>query len=602
MVGCFICWSNSGQDGGVGEEAYFRGRYFEVGYRMNRMKWSFGRGGRWFVAMVCAALLCGACDDYRAGRELACAEKIMETDPDSARVLLENMSARYLMSASTFARRSLLLGRVRDEQQKICWATNPLTTRQWLKAQAYLDRRGTPQEQAQIRLYTGRSQTDDGDYAAATDTYKKALLLATQIGDYALAGYLSSYLADLYRDRDLNELAIKKYLEAADFHKRTGNARSQALALRDIVYCYLGEGKMELALTTLRSADSIMRPTGDSIAIRALKSDYGVVYSDMKQYDLAEKYLLKNINPDDPWPTYIALSEVYINKKDFAKAREYAAKAETPKNYWSVCRLYYLIGKAEGNMEQALHYFELYHQAVDSIDTRQNRVNVYEVERRYDKSLLEGENMRLQVAILYRTLAVVGMGIAAAVVLWLLRRSKNRRIRRQREMLREKEQEIRGLMAQLRENENKLSTQREAEAEAYRKQKEQVEMLVKSLKEMKRQMLHETTVGKKIVRTVKQGALSGVRLSARDWETLEQVIRAIYPHAYEFFSERIYAEKSNVYRRLCLLSFFDTDTKVEAYLLDLTDDNAARQWRHRLRKILGMKGTVSIADFLRSRE
>ena len=213
---------------------------------MNRMEWSFGRGGRWFVAMVCAALLCGACDDYRAGRELACAEKIMETDPDSARVLLENMSARYLMSASTFARRSLLLGRVRDEQQKICWATNPLTTRQWLKAQAYFDRRGTPQEQAQIRLYTGRSQTDDGDYAAATDTYKKALSLATQISDYALAGYLSSYLADLYRDRDLNELALKKYLEAADFHKRTGNARSQALALRDIVYCYLGEGKTEL--------------------------------------------------------------------------------------------------------------------------------------------------------------------------------------------------------------------------------------------------------------------------------------------------------------------------------------------------------------------
>ena len=79
---------------------------------------------------------------------------------------------------------------------------------------------------------------------------------------------------------------------------------------------------------------------------------------------------------------------------------------------------------------------------------------------------------------------------------------------------------------------------------------------------------------------------------------LEEHVRLLYPSVYAFFQERIMAEKSEIYLRLCLLSFFDPDTKVEAFLLNLTDDNAARQWRFRLRKYLGIEGKQSIARFL----
>lgn len=527
-------------------------------------------------------------------------ETMMKEHPDSARAMLENMGAHHLMNEKSYAHWCMLLGRVRDEQQKAKRANNPLSTRQWLKAQAYYDRKGTPQERAEIRLYTGRSQKDDGDYDAAVDTYKDGLSLVAKSNDYSLAGYLSSYLADLYLQKELFDLALEKYNEAADFHARSGNRRSQALAQRDVAYCYLEEGLRAEALSTLQRADSIADLTGDSTVIHAISSDFGVVYCQMGRMDEAETHLITHINPKDPWPTYLALADVYIRKKEYAKAREYAEKALSESTKGDVLRLQYLIEKAEGNLAKAIDYLEQYKDYVDAHYAEQNRINVYEVEQRYDKSQLENENIRLQVAILYRTLAIVILSVCAAIGLLMFRRAKNRRIRRQQEALRQKENEIRFLTVQMNEMKSTLDERQESEASHYRAQKEKIEALEEALAEKKGQILQSSTVGKKVVRVIRQGAAAKVSLSARDWTALEGDIKSLYPQAYAFFTGKIKTGKSGAPWKLCLLSFFNSDTKVEAFLLGLTDDSAARQCRYRLRKDLGVDGSQSLGVFLQS--
>ena len=550
--------------------------------------------------MLIGMLFFNSCDSHRANREMKQIETMMKEHPDSARAMLENMGDQHLMNEKSYAHWCMLLGRVRDEQQKAKRANNPLSTRQWLKAQAYYDRKGTPRERAEIRLYTGRSQKDDGDYDAAVNTYKDGLSLVAKTDDYSLAGYLSSYLADLYLQKELFDLAIEKYNEAAGFHARSGNKRSQALALRDAAYCYYIEDRMTEALFTLQKADSIIGSTGDSTVIRAISADFGVFYGGMGMMDKAEMYLTTNINPNDPWPTYLALADVYIKKKEYAKAREYAEKAMSESTKGEVLRLHYLIEKSDGSLVKAIDYLEQYKDYVDAHYAEQNRINVYEVEQRYDKSQLENENIRLQVAILYRTLAIVVLSVCAAIGLLMFRRAKNRRIRRQQEALRQKENEIRFLTVQMNEMKSTLDERQESEASHYRAQKEKIEALEEALAEKKGQILRSSSVGKKIVRVIEQGAASKTTLSARDWSALEKDIRALYPCAYTFFTEKIGAEKWDTYQRHCLLSFFNTDTKVEAFLLGLTDDTTARQWRYRLRKALGVDGAQSLARFLRS--
>lgn len=551
----------------------------------------------WIEMFICVFFF-NSCDSHRANLEMEQIETTMEEHPDSARTMLENIGARHLMNEKSYAHWCMLLGRVRDKQQKIKHASDPLSTRQWLKAQAYYDRKGTPREQAEIRLYTGRSQKDDGDYNAAVATYKKGLSLIAKTDDYPLAGYLSSYLADLYLQKELFNLALEKYNEAAGFHARSGNRRSQALALRDAVYCYLGENRTSDAFSILQKADSIARLTNDSTVIHAISSDFGVVYCQMGRTDEAETYLITHINSEDPWPTYLALADVYIKKKEYGKAREYAEKAMSESTKGDVLRLQYLIEKAEGNPGKAIDYLEQYKAYIDSSYAEQNRINVYEVEQRYDKSQLENENIRLHIAILYRTLAIVVISICAAIGLLLFRRAKNRRIRRQQEALRQKENEIHLLTIQLNEMEKLRNECKESEVNYYREQREKIELLEKSLVTKKRQILQSSSVGKKIIRVMQQGAASKTSLSARDWTALEKDIRSLYPCACAFFMEKINTKKSDAFWKLCLLSFFDTDTKVEAFLLGLTDDNTARQCRHRLRKALGIDGTQSLASFL----
>lgn len=552
------------------------------------------------IGVFISVFFFSSCDSHRANREMKQAEEMMAQNPDSARAMLENIGSHHLMNEKSYAHWCMLLGRVRDEQQKAKRANNPLSTRQWLKAQAYYDRKGTPRERAEIRLYTGRSQKDDGDYDAAVNTYKDGLLFVAKTDDYSLAGYLSSYLADLYLEKGLYDRAFEKYNEAAGFHARSGNIRSQALALRDAVYCYLEEGRTTEALSVLQKADSIAGLAGDSIVIRAISADFGVVYREMGRLDEAETSLSTHLDDNDPWPTYFALADVCIRKKEYTKAREYVEKAISENTKGEVFRLHFLIEKADGNYRKAIDYLEQYIDYLDSTYAEQNRSHVYEVEQRYDKSQLENENIRLQVAILYRTLAIVILSVCAAIGLLMFRRAKNRRIRRQQEALRQKENEIRFLTVQMNEMKSALDERQESEASHYRAQKEKIEALEEALAEKKGQILRSSSVGKKIVRVIEQGAASKTTLSARDWSALEKDIRALYPCAYAFFTEKIGAEKWDTYQRHCLLSFFDTDTKVEAFLLGLTDDTTARQWRYRLRKALGVDGTQSLARFLRS--
>ena len=145
-----------------------------------------------------------------------------------------------------------------------------------------------------------------------------------------------------------------------------------------------------------------------------------------------------------------------------------------------------------------------------------------------------------------------------------------------------------------------LNERQESEVDAYKVQREKIISLEKALAEKKELILQSSTVGKKVVRVIRQGAAAKVLLSARDWTALERDIKSLYPQAYAFFTGKIKTEKSSAPWKLCLLSFFNSDTKVEAFLLGLTDDSAARQCRYRLRKDLGVDGSQSLGVFLQS--
>ena len=70
------------------------------------------------------------------------------------------------------------------------------------------------EEEAEIGLYLGRSYVEDKEYEKAMRAYSDALEVALAIKNYNRAGYICSYMGDLYELDDRYVLAAKNIRRA----------------------------------------------------------------------------------------------------------------------------------------------------------------------------------------------------------------------------------------------------------------------------------------------------------------------------------------------------------------------------------------------------
>ncbi|MDR1331681.1 MAG: hypothetical protein LBK07_06210, partial [Tannerella sp.] len=504
------------------------------------------------VSLFLAGFCLACTEDYQARRLIDEAVTWVEIRPDSAQSLLEDATLLFPVSDETHARWCLLSGKAEDEMRKSERPKDLLPVEDWQRAKKYYDRHGTPEEQAQIHLYLGRAHVDANDYDTAADAYNEALTLAQKTDNFSLTAYINSYIADIYLLREYYPEALDKYREAAALHAKAGNLRSQALALRDCEYVFLVEEKYEQALLVLQQADSIARLAGDALVLSFMQHDYGVVYSELGEYDLAEGYLLNNIFEKDTCPTYLALSDVYIHKGDFNKARQCLERAYSDFTKDALPYQYYLLAKAEGNMDLALAHFERHQEITDSLLAEQNRVHVIEIEKKYDKTQLALAHNRLQMRTQKYLLAASFLALICVILFVLYRatiRRKNRKILEQKELLARKENEFTHLVAQLK-RQQRLMQGREQENTDYLKKKAEVEALGESVFAMKLDALRSTAVGVKIQRAAQKVNMQNIRpLSTRDFDALEEYVRMQFSDIYAFFQERM-EDVAPTYRHL----------------------------------------------------
>lgn len=200
---------------------------------------------------------------------------------------------------------------------------------QLLRAQSWYDRNGSAEEQARIGFFLGRSYVEDKELGKAMEAYVSALLIADQGEEYNVAGYICSYMGDLYEFDDKPQKALEKYSEGATCFSKAKNERSYALALRDVAYMWSSSDSCDKALEYMKKADSIVTSLNDSKAMASTTNGLGNIYSMLGDYDAAEACLLKSLEMEgkDKAPSYLALSDIFVNSGDLKKARFYLEKA-----------------------------------------------------------------------------------------------------------------------------------------------------------------------------------------------------------------------------------------------------------------------------------
>lgn len=534
------------------------------------------------------------------------AESLLKSDPDSSHILLDSIAVPDNLSDKLLARWCMLSGKVADTLY-----TDLPYVQQLLRAQAYYKSHGTKQEQAKIGLYLGRSYVEDKENEKAMKVYLQALDIALRSEDYNQAGYICSYMGDLYDFGGNYLLGKDKYKEAESYFRKAGNMRSSAFALRDVGRMYAFSDSLDIALIFLLKADTIIVEVGDSSDIGTIYNGIGNIYNMLGNKELAKLYLWKNVNMSDfdDAPSYRTLAGIYIEEGDFKNARICLEKASVPSfndmTRFSVLYGYSLLEKAEGNWEKAWFYLDEYNSASDSILTIRNRENIIKIEKEYEHLKISLENMRLksdkQKYFIYWVISVSIL----LILLWVFQiriDRKNKRLLKQeidlsnksnelfrlRDNLRNKQDRLEALSIQLSEKNEKLNEldSREKLEKEYEQIKKEEETLVLRIAERRKDLFLSSAIAKKVIK-LSQKVVPGATkspLSEKDWQNIITQVNEVYP----FLADRLAAfNLSAAELRYCYLSLLGLDSIGESILLHIQPDSVNKR-RQRVRQRLGI--------------
>ena len=538
--------------------------------------------------------------DRNAIRQMEQAAPLMQSDPEAAHVLLTDSVAHpELLSPEVNARWCLMLCQLADS------IGTPLPLMDDLdRARYYWERKGSPHDQALADYYLGRALMEEGLWKQSLTMLLKAGKLSLQSNDINLSGYITSNTGMVYYNQADFLLAKDKFLEAASFFEKAGNKRSKAFAKVNAAHMYAAMDSMQIAFVYMHQADSVLCALGDSSDLSTLYNNWGNIYAMQGELDIAKAYLQKSIAycPEEAVPTYFALGGIYLEIDSIEQAEQYFEKAKGPtENPYTHTELYYHLSELEekkGNINQALAYMRQYADSTEADILARKEINLQEVETLFDRKQMMYENAKLhQKSKSIRSYLIGSLFLLLLLSVFYVYRlgRKNRRIiqltdelQEQKSHLLEQQMALDSLSCQLKAVQQDNQEELRQKQSEYDQKAQEVEMLKQQYIQQRQYLLQESTIYKKIQKSVSTPNPDHKELlTDKDWKALYKCIDTMYPS----LSERlVLAGITPTEKKYCYLSFFQLDSKLEAFLLNVNIDTPYKN-RTRIRQKLKITGS-----------
>ena len=544
--------------------------------------------------------------DRNAIRQMEQAAPLMLSDPEVAHVLLADSVAHpELLSPEVNARWCLMLCQLADS------IGTPLPyVPQMERAYRYVKRHGTIDEQLQAALYLGRTYMDDQDQEAALRTYTEALQQSIMENMPNQSGYISSYMGDVYQFQGMYQQAVEKYLTASRYFRQIGNHRSQAFAFRDASRNYTFMDSLDIALSYMLHADSMVVLYGDSMDRAGTLNGLGNIYREKGEYPNAETYLKRAIQLDSTcWvPNNLALADLYLeqsNLKDARKCLERISHLSSDQHVpvdWFY--LSFLLNKEEGCLQGALDALEQYVDGIYEQLEVKNKTNLIETEKKhnYTKLLIHLSHLKTRQRVYVGCSVVLCLLLIICIVLYRLK-LKSRQL-----ALVQKENEMNALKNQLRNREKEMSAiseqlQRQTDLlnqrmeQLYRQKEQEVESIRQQIGQKNQEMLEKAAITQKVRKLSEKVVPNATKspLSAKDWAAAYELIDTIYPSISGVAAIYDLTEKEKM---VCYLTLFNLSANAEAVLMN-QPLGSINKYRQTLRKKLQINDrNIDLYDFL----
>ena len=558
------------------------------------------------IAISCLFTACTSEADRQAVLQMKQAASLMQSDPDSAYVLLtDSIINPELLSAKVNARWCSML----------CGLTDSIHTPlpyvpQMKKAYHYVMRHGTVDEQLQTALYLGRSYMKDMELDAALQTYSKALLQSISENRTNQSGYISSYMGDVYQEQDMPLKAVDKYLSASRYFHKAGNFRSEGISYAEASRNYTLVDSLDIALTYMLKADSLITLYGDSVDRSGICNGLGIIYRKRGENRLAEIYLKRRLalNVQDVAANNLALALLYFNLEDFEKAGQYLELAKQPStNKFTHSDSYYLsfmLEKEKGNLSSALDALEQYVELVyDELATK-NRTNIMETEKRYNYTKLLMNVFELQNRQrLYFGIFILLCLVVLVCIIWYKLKLKSRQltlVRKENDMnilknkLRNREKEMEIISIQLQQQKDLLNLKME---QLYLQKEQEVETIRQLIQQKNREIIERAAITHKLRKlSEKPNPNAAVSpLSSKDWTDLSNLIETVYHSTADMEGVYDLTEKE---KAVCYLTLFNLSPSAVSVLMNQPMSSILK-YRQTLRKKLQINNrNIDLYEYL----
>lgn len=534
------------------------------------------------------------------------AERLFDAYPDSVITTLDSIPLPEEMNPRLIARWCMLYARAADKIEDEMPYTNQLEI-----ALKYYQKKKMREEEAEIGLYLGRSYVEDKEYEKAMRAYSDALEVALAIKDYNRAGYICSYMGDLYEVDLRYILAAEKYKESGKYFHLANNTTSYVRAFVNEAHSYSIADSSYLALASLKQAEMVM----DSLNVEEVRSyvynGLSNIYNNLGDYDLAEYYILRciELDPEEIASDYLVLTDISLKCMDMEKAEYYLKKANIFTNNElvlpTIVYYNYKIKKEQGDFEIALSFHEQYVAIEDSLINVGKSVDIYDADQKYERLKLHNENIELvlknQKSYLFILLLLFAIALLVIFYLMTLRR-KNRSLLKQQEEINDLNQNIYHLSIELREKEEQLKLQENSlhlakeELVSYENIKKEVEDLRHRLINLREIKILNSSLAQKIKRMSQKvwSKASQAVIDEKMWIDIEVLMVEVYPDIVKALRD---ADLSFSEMHLCFLTLFKLDTKAMSTLLNIIPTSVDKT-RLRVRKKLHWEGKQDFYESL----
>ena len=535
-------------------------------------------------------LLAVRCSDETATRRLAmldAAGRLLPTDADSASRMLAGIPQPEELGNRDFARWCMLCGRSTDYTH-----ADTLHIHQWERAQKWIDKHGSPEERAEVGLFLGRAYAEDREWDLAMQTYTEALHCAKEHKVYNVAGYICTYMADLYSFKNMPDEIRKKYAEASSLFAKAGNPKSQVYAMKNLAMEFAFVDSFSYAKKIMKEADSIASTLHIQRVDYNIANAYANIYDMQECYDLAEKYYKKAISLDTrhSMKDSMGLAGIYIASGKIKQAKELVDNMalHSPTAY-GVNLLYGNIYKLTGNYEKALYFKEFCFEIVDSLSNVQSKAKILEVEKKYNHLKIQEENGRLKNArqrFLIFFIITLAILIISSIVFYFYRKHTKMQLHWQEEKLNSMDKECIEMAVQLSEARHSLETIQENREENLKLQ-QKILFLSERYKELQKLRLENSAIYKKLlsISAKLQPNNNKPLLTNKLWNTLIIELNRIYPNFHSSLYEQC-AGLSEEEWRYCCLHVLGFDGNNEAVLLGIIPSSIWMK-RSRIKQKLG---------------